>query len=184
MSASATGFKWVRLHRPNFGGTSYKKWESKVPETIFVAAPTIPVCPTHRWRSQRVHAGPNEEVGAPCILDPQLWLKWIVTAQYLDCISVLTTFGPSFTCTIASKLSANSLPEHLALPRELHPQNPIINVKRTKLHHFMQDIQTFFRERAQLPCQYCSSAIYFLSQCSRTQLCILWVIVAMFPNSA
>jgi len=29
------------------------------------------------------------------------------------------------------------------------PQNPIINVKRTKMHHFMQDTQKIFREGAQ-----------------------------------
>ena len=71
-----------------------------------------------------------------------------VTAQYLDCISVLTSFGPPFRCIIVSKLSA-SPPDtpvgSTSMDRAGNPTplNPIINVKRAKMQHFMHDIQFF-----------------------------------------
>ena len=61
---------------------------------------------------------------------PQLWLT-IVTALYLDCISVLTSFGPSFRCTIASKLSASPPDPWLCPVTALGAPPPEPHYKRT-----------------------------------------------------
>jgi len=137
-----------------------KKWEGN--PKIFLQLPQVPLhyssLPPPIGSAARGHRPPNEEVGGTMHCGPQLWLQCIITAQYLDCISVLTSFGASFRCTIASKLSASPLTLWLCPGTALGapPPEPHYTRKRAKMHHLMQDIQIFLGKRPSPIPQYCS----------------------------